>query len=491
MNLLLFKLKAARARMLAAALRRFPCFRCVTERIRAEDASQGSEDQFRVLIEEARDVVVRITPYGILEYCSPAVTAFGGYTAEEEIGQPIEKYIADPQHSAKARSLMLEAIQTQEARMLEFLYKPKSGAPFWAELTGKPVVANGQVVGIICIVRDVSERKRAALALAESEKRLRSITDAAKDAILMMDSQGIISYWNPAAEAILGYSHAEAIGKDLHQLLTPERYREAHRAAMHEFARTGCGADIGKTLEMVARRKDGQEITTALSLSAVSLNDGWHGIGTVTSQPRGGSTFVLTIDPGPLTGTALFRHPSEAEVVSMQPSAGRPAARLKCRILLAEDGPDNKRFISFLLTKAGARVTAVENGQEALQTALAALPGRGRRSTDPHEPFDVILMDMQMPVMDGYEATRQLRAEGYAGPIIALTAHAMAEDRQKCLDAGCDDYATKPIDRVKLLSLIAGIVNGRGDQSGSDALARVAAAKDQFPAAVNPERNVP
>ena len=169
----------------------------------------------------------------------------------------------------------------------------------------------------------------------------------------------------------------------------------------------------------------------------------------VSSTPGKGSTFSVTVETGPLDDVQMLENPAEAMAEGRRepkPNAVTDV-KLDCRILLAEDGPDNQRLISFVLKKAGAQVTVAENGQEALEQVLAA--------KDAGRPFEVVLMDMQMPVMDGYTATQELRQAGYDGPIIALTANAMLGDDEKCREVGCDDYLTKPIDRTKFLPVIA------------------------------------
>ena len=161
-----------------------------------------------------------------------------------------------------------------------------------------------------------------------------------------------------------------------------------------------------------------------------------------------GSKFSVTVDTGSLTGVGFVDRPTRTD--AMRPfgnHASMEREQINCRVLLAEDGRDNQRLISLLLEKAGAKVEQAENGLIAHGLAL--------KSQAAGTPFDVILMDMQMPIMDGYEATRRLREADYAGPIIALTAHAMSTDQEKCLRAGCDDYLTKPVDRKRLIALVA------------------------------------
>jgi PAS domain S-box-containing protein len=156
-----------------------------------------------------------------------------------------------------------------------------------------------------------------------------------------------------------------------------------------------------------------------------------------------GSTFTLTIPSGELQGIQMLQCPAEA-VEESRPDpcllTGKDLAGV--RILLAEDGFDNQQVICTILRRAGAAVEIAENGCVAVHKAES-------------EPFDVILMDINMPEMDGYQATETLRERGYRGPILALTANAMSGDDQRCLAAGCNDYLTKPIDRARLIRTVA------------------------------------
>ena len=123
-----------------------------------------------------------------------------------------------------------------------------------------------------------------------------------------------------------------------------------------------------------------------------------------------------------------------------------PAARgcrLPCRILLVEDDQDHQPLLSLMLRKADADVALAENGQVAIDLASAA--------RDANQPFEMILMDVQMPVLDGFAATRKLRAAGFDVPIIALTARPISTDREKCFAAGCSDFLAKLVTRTDLI----------------------------------------
>jgi len=200
-------------------------------------------------------------------------------------------------------------------------------------------------------------------------------------------------------------------------------FTQADRSITRRFGGTGLGLAVSKQLAELL----GGDIT-------------------VESNPGEGTTFTLTIDPGPLEGVPMLKSPTDAAAENATPPAVDRDFVLRGRILLAEDTPDIQRLIAFFLRKAGAEVTLAEDGLRACALATAAAASG--------KPFDVILMDMQMPELDGYGATTRLRAGGYGGSIVALTAHSTQGDRWRCLAVGCDGFVSKPIDRRTLLETV-------------------------------------
>ena len=150
-----------------------------------------------------------------------------------------------------------------------------------------------------------------------------------------------------------------------------------------------------------------------------------------------GSTFTLTIDAGLPSDAGMLSCPAGLAAAGIEslPNGSEPS--LHGRLLLAEDDPSIQRIICLILPKMNLEVDVAVNGQVACQMA--------EQSKAEGRPYDLILMDIQMPDTNGYQATGRLRQRGWQGSIVALTAHAMVGDREKCLAAGCDDYLAKPV----------------------------------------------
>jgi signal transduction histidine kinase/CheY-like chemotaxis protein/HPt (histidine-containing phosphotransfer) domain-containing protein len=210
-----------------------------------------------------------------------------------------------------------------------------------------------------------------------------------------------------------------------------KKFEQAEGGTTRKYGGTGLGLPITKQLAHLL----GGEVT-------------------VTSEEGKGAVFSFIIP----AGVDVKSQPSldEYDFVSelnQEDATTTKRAKLSGRILVAEDSRTNQMLIRLLLEKLGLKITIAQDGKKAVEEALS-------------QTFDLIFMDMQMPIMNGYEATKKLRSEGITTPIVALTAHAMKGDDAKCISAGCSDYLAKPLNRKKLLETVHKYFSSEGKALG-------------------------
>jgi PAS domain S-box-containing protein len=256
----------------------------VTDLKHAERALQREKDTAQMYLDMAGTILVAIDADRKITLIDRKGCEILGYTADELIGKNWFDTCL-PQGLKKNVEAVFVELLAGDIEPVEHFGNPvvtKSGEErtiAWHNTVLRD--ENGDINGVLSSGEDITERKKAEATLRESEQKFRSITNTAKDAIVIIDSEGRISHWNPEAERMFGYAPHETLGRQMLTLLAPERYHEAFHKGFSLFIKTGQGPAVGKTMELEAIRKGGTEFPIEISLSTIEVKGEWHAVGIV------------------------------------------------------------------------------------------------------------------------------------------------------------------------------------------------------------------
>jgi len=235
-----------------------------------ESALVESEERFRQMAEMTGEWLWEQDPGGFYIYCSTAVKQILGYSPDQVVGRHYTEFLTAQD---KAEQQFYAASQQPFYSLINH-YRHKDGHLVITESTGLPITdAAGKLLKWRGVDRDITVRKQFQDALIESEKRTRLIIESSLNAIVIMDSYGIIRDWNRQAEQIFGWRRDEAIGQRLDELIIPERFRKAHRLGLDNFLRGGNGSILNRLIEQTALRRDGAEFPVELSISPLKVGN--------------------------------------------------------------------------------------------------------------------------------------------------------------------------------------------------------------------------
>ena len=248
---------------------------------RIEEELRDSEQRSRILFEYAPDAYYLNDLKGNFVDGNKAAEKLIGYKKIELIGKNILKLkLLSPTEIPNVAKALAKNIMGLSTGPDEFVLNRKDNSKVVVEVSTYPVKIEGKTL-ILGIARDITERKRAGEALRESEEKFRAISTSAQDAIIIVNDEGKISYWNKAAEGIFGYSKEESMGRDLQNAIIPQRFLGNFKKSFTMFKTTGRGPVLGKIIELTSLRKDGTEFPIEMSISSVKIKGKWNAIGII------------------------------------------------------------------------------------------------------------------------------------------------------------------------------------------------------------------
>lgn len=254
----------------------------ITALKQSEAALKLSEQRFRDVSEAVGEFIWEVDATGRLTFITKDAETLSGFTVDEMLGNTPYDFM--PEEDARQMSAWMKMLRERLSSFkdIEHRFVTRDGNIRWLQASGVPFTDDeGKLMGMRGASMDITERKESENALRASEEKLRALAEAAYEAIIMIDSNGSVNFWNSAAEQLFGYTEREAFGKDVHVLTTPEELREQAMNGMYGFAFTGDGKVIGAITEVEALRKDGSRFPAERSVASFRLGDKWYAVATI------------------------------------------------------------------------------------------------------------------------------------------------------------------------------------------------------------------
>ncbi|CCH49655.1 sensor domain-containing diguanylate cyclase [Pseudodesulfovibrio piezophilus] len=256
--------------------------RDVTEQRLAEAALMQSEQRFRDVSEAVGEFIWETNKHGEFSFITDDVSLVLGYSSGELLGHMVQEFL--PQEDLEDFKFWRRGLyeKPEQFSNIEARLITKQGGMIWLQASGTPYYDTaGEFSGFRGAAMNVTDRKEAEQAIKASERKLRALAESAYDAIIMIDNQGHISFWNDAAERLFGYTEREAIGRDVHDLIASPDEREKSKKGMRGFPLTGKGPAIGIVTEHMGLHKDGLQFPVERSISSFRLGESWYAVATI------------------------------------------------------------------------------------------------------------------------------------------------------------------------------------------------------------------